>query len=122
MFARLRQTRWVGSGLVFGHMVERRCKACGTAWLLTSQQARFSHRPPRRPRGPGIGGIGGPVNEEAVLALEASGSQMTSDAGAQLSLHDALRRCPKCQSEDFTDRRITRAKPASPDASQTELP
>ena len=47
---------------------------------------------------------------------------MTSDTDELLALRDALRACPKCQSEEFTDRRVTRARPASPNASRTELP
>ena len=89
---------------------------------FTSQQARFSRRPSRRAKGPGIGAMGAPVNEESVLDLQASRSQMTSDTDELLALRDALRACPKCQSEEFTDRRVTRARPASPNASRTELP
>ena len=47
---------------------------------------------------------------------------MTSDTDELLALRDALRACPKYQSEEFTDRRVTRARPASPNASRTELP
>ncbi|MGO9334401.1 MAG: hypothetical protein ACLQCU_10205 [Acidimicrobiales bacterium] len=105
------------------HLVERRCSACATAWLLTSQQAHFSHRRARRARGPGIGSLGQmPALEESVLALSASGSQLTSETDEQLAVRSALRSCPKCHSEQFTDRKVTRANPASPDASRTELP
>jgi hypothetical protein len=68
---------------VFGHMVERRCNACATAWLLTSQQARFSRRPSRRAKVPGA--MGTPANEESVLGLQASGSQMTFDTDELLA-------------------------------------
>jgi hypothetical protein len=54
--------------------------------------------------------MGAPVNEESVLDLQASRSQMTSDTDELLALRDALRACPKCQSEEFTDRRVTRAR------------
>ena len=107
-------------------LIERRCDACGTAWLLTTEQAYFSHRRARRARrarGPGFGAVGQlPALAEGVLALSASGSQLTSDTEEQLAVHSALRRCPKCQSEQFTDRKVTRASPAALDVSRTELP
>jgi len=111
--------------IMFGraHLIERRCTCCGTAWLLTGGQARFSHRRARRARGPGIGAVGElPALADGILALSASGSQLTSETDAQLAVRSALRRCPKCQSEEFTDRRVTKADPASPYASRTELP
>jgi hypothetical protein len=111
--------------LMFGRarLIERRCDACGTAWLLTSEQARFSRRRVRRARGGGIGAVGQlPARAEGALALSAEGSQLTSEANEQLAIRSALRRCPKCQSEQFTDRKVKRANPASPDASRTELP
>jgi hypothetical protein len=113
---------------MFGRVrfIERRCDACGTAWLLTTEQAYFSHRRARRARrarGPGFGAVGQlPALAEGVLALSASGSQLTSDTEEQLAVHSALRRCPKCQSEQFTDRKVTRASPAALDVSRTELP
>jgi hypothetical protein len=110
---------------MFGRVrfIERRCDACGTAWLLTTEQAYFSHRRARRARGPGFEAIGQlPALAEGVLALSASGSQLTSDTEEQLAVRSALRRCPKCQSEQFTDRKVTRASPAALDVSRTELP
>jgi hypothetical protein len=95
-------------------LIERCCDACGTAWLLTTEQAHFSHRRARRARGPGIGAVGQlPALAEGVLALSASGSQLTSGTEDQLTVRSALRRCPKCQSEQFTDRKVTRANPAA---------
>jgi DNA-directed RNA polymerase specialized sigma24 family protein len=92
-------------------------------WLLTSAQAHFSHRRAHRARGRGIGAVGQlPALAQDVLAQSASGSQLTSETEEQLTVRSALRRCPKCQSEHFTDRRVTRANPASMDASGTELP
>jgi hypothetical protein len=35
---------------------------------------------------------------------------------------DALRTCPGCQSQDTTDCKVTRSRPASSDASRAELP
>ena len=63
-----------------------------------------------------------PALEESVLALSAAGSQLTSETGEQLAGRSALRSRAKCQSEQFTDRKVTRANPASPDASRAELP
>jgi hypothetical protein len=103
-------------------LVELRCDACGTAWLLTSAQARFSVHRLHFPGGPGVGPIGQiPADEESLLALSASGSQMTSDTNEMLAIRTSLLTCPKCQSEKFTDRKVTRANPASADASRTEL-
>ena len=100
-------------------LIERRCDGCGTAWLPTTEQAHFSHR---RARGPGIGAVGQlPALAEGVLALSASGSQLISDTEDQLAVRSALRRRPKCQSEQFTDRKVTRANPAELDVSRTEL-
>jgi hypothetical protein len=56
-----------------------------------------------------------------VPALSAAGSQLTSETDAQLTVRAALKQCPKCQSEQYTDRKDTKANPASPDASSTEL-
>ena len=104
-------------------LTERRCDARGTAWLLTSEQARFSHRRARRARGGGIGAVGQlSARAEGDLVLSAEGSQLMSERNEQLAIRSARRRCPKCQSEQFTDRKVTRANPASQDASRTELP
>jgi hypothetical protein len=101
--------------------MERKCDSCGTAWLLTSRQARFSHRRARRPGGPGIGPSAAPFDEESVLGLAAVGSQVTPQADELLAVRDALRRCPKCGSAQFSDRRVTNARPALPGASRSEL-
>jgi len=104
-------------------LVERRCDSCGSAWLLTSAQARFSYRRARRARGPGIGAVGQlPALAEGVLADSAAGTQLTSETNEQLAVRSALRRCPRCQSEQFTDRKVKKSSPPSPDASRTELP
>lgn len=103
-------------------LVERRCDVCATAWLLTSAQAKFSVHRLHLPGGPGVGPTGQiPANEESMLALSSSGSQMTSDTNELLAIRNALITCPKCRSVKFTDRKVTRANPASPDASRTEL-
>jgi len=61
------------------------------------------------------------LNEESVMGLSATGAQMTSETDGLLAVRSALRRCPKCGSESFVDRKVTRSNPASPDASRTEL-
>lgn len=104
------------------HSVERRCNACDTTWLLTRKQARFSTRRLRRPRSHGLGVIRQRSAPQVADALALIGSEMMSDTNEMLRLHDALRSCPRCQSEDFRDRKVTSVNPASPDASRTELP
>jgi hypothetical protein len=62
-----------------------------------------------------------PADEESGLGLLASDSHMTSDTDELLAVRDALGMCPKCQSEDFVDRKVTKESPASPDASRELL-
>ncbi|MGA2530059.1 MAG: hypothetical protein ABSG36_12965, partial [Acidimicrobiales bacterium] len=62
--------------------------------------------------------MGAPADEANMLGLEAAGLQMRSETDELLVVRDSLRRCPKCQSDDFVDRKVTRSRPASPDASR----
>jgi len=102
--------------------VERRCNACGSAWLLTSEQARLSSRGIRRSRGPRIGATSQINQGDRVPRGHLSGSKMAGDGHELRAVADALRTCPNCQSEDFSDRKVNRSQPASPGASRTELP
>jgi hypothetical protein len=75
-----------------------------------------------RPNGPGIGPSSpGAIDEESILGLAAAGSQMTSKAEGLLGLRDVLRRRPRCGSDDSSDRKVTKARPASPGAASSEL-
>jgi hypothetical protein len=48
---------------------------------------------------------------------------MVQDAyEGQIELLDHLRSCPECQLESYTQHKVTKAKPASPDASRAALP
>lgn len=105
---------------MFGHehLVERSCKACGAAWLLTREQAHLSTRRPHltaRSTGTGPGNFESPEQFGAGLDLGA-------DTDALLLARDLLATCPKCQLQDFTDRKVTEKNPASDDASRTALP
>ncbi|MGO8876560.1 MAG: hypothetical protein ACLQNG_12455 [Acidimicrobiales bacterium] len=100
------------------HLVERRCKACGAAWLLTREQAHLSTRRPHlTARGTGIG----PGNFQSPEQFGA-GLDLGADTDALLLARDLLASCPKCQLQDFTDRRVTDDDPASADASRAALP
>ena len=104
------------------HIVERRCEECGTAWLLTAEQAGISLRGQRRGRRSRIDSIGQLYQGTRLPRWYGRGPQ-SAGAGDEVQIvQEALRTCPKCQSENFTDRRITKSDPASPDASRTELP
>jgi hypothetical protein len=107
--------------LRWSRTVERRCNACGTAWLLTKEQERFSRRHLRRPSGRGLGPMQR-SSPQIANALALMGSQMAEGVDQNLEIQDVLRSCPKCRSEEFTDCRVTRSNPASPDASRSELP
>jgi hypothetical protein len=95
--------------------VERRCNECGTAWLLTKEQARVSTRPLRRPVARGLEPLQRRSSPQIPDAVELMGSQ-TARVDQNPETRDTLRRCPKCTSGEFTDRPVTRANPASPDA------
>jgi hypothetical protein len=102
-------------------LVERRCKGCGTAWLLTHEQASISaHRPHLAPRGPAF--EMGPASNFQAPDQFGAGMDPGGDTDALLAMRDLLRACPKCQLQNFEDRKVTKASPASPDASGAALP
>jgi predicted nucleic-acid-binding Zn-ribbon protein len=78
----------------FAKKVERTCKDCGYAWIITRDQATVTHA-----------GSGMSV---AVATRDAFQSQM--------DLGDGLRRCPKCGAEHYSQRSLTKRHPASPEA------
>jgi hypothetical protein len=108
---------------MFGsRLVERRCTQCGESRLLTVRQAKLSRRVVGRSHAPGSIAAPAPFTRDSAMVLEATAASAAADRAAMLSIHHALRLCPACQSEDFKDRRVTRAKPASPGASRNALP
>jgi predicted nucleic-acid-binding Zn-ribbon protein len=78
----------------FAKKVERTCKDCGYAWIITHDQATVTHA------GSGV--------SVAVATRDAFQSQM--------DLGDGLRRCPKCSAENYSQRSLTNRHPASPGA------
>lgn len=101
-------------------LIERRCNECGMAWLLTHAQAKFA---PHRSLGPYMAQ---PKNmPQAMAQMEARSqalNQDRADVSAEYDIQHQLRACPKCQSENFTDRKVTKEQPASPNASRNALP
>jgi len=59
---------------------------------------------------------------DRVARGEGAGSKTTDERDEVAEVKAVLRTCPKCQSDRFTDRRVTGSRPASQDASDTELP
>jgi len=90
------------------------------AWLLTHAQAKFAPR--RKVHTP----IAPAANVPAAMAQMELRTELraerSADLGSQLAIADALRACPKCQSQNFTDRKVTKEQPASADASRNALP
>lgn len=107
------------------HLVERRCSACQAAWLLTKYQARYV---PGRPRGLRfLQPFRSPPAQLGSFQAQLGMPEMQIGSGrdaasAGLTAMDALRTCPMCGSEQFTDRKVTKDNPASPDASRQALP
>ncbi|MGH9171142.1 MAG: hypothetical protein ACRD0Z_09765 [Acidimicrobiales bacterium] len=102
---------------MLGHeqLVERLCSNCGTAWLLTHEQAKLStEKPHLRVRGLGLGPAMAP--DQFGMGLD-----VTAEKDALLEQRDLLRSCPKCQLQNFTDHKVTKAHPASPDAIRSSL-
>jgi predicted nucleic-acid-binding Zn-ribbon protein len=75
-------------------LYQRTCKHCGYHWTVTRAQAQLTVRQPmdRRMR---------------VRAREAA-------VGAQLELVEAFRRCAKCGGNRFSERPVTKRRPADP--------
>ncbi len=67
------------------------------------------------------GAFGG-ASDHMAMVFEATAASAAAGQAATLSIHHALRICPACQSENFEDRRVTKANPASPGASRNALP
>lgn len=99
---------------MFGHetLYERRCNACGATWLLTKEEAHFRAR---------RADVRAPIPNQPGLFDQTA--NMVQDAyEGQIELLDHLRSCPECQLESYTQHKVTKAKPASPDASRAALP
>ncbi len=94
-------------------LYERRCNACGATWLLTKDQAHYRPRRVSRVHAPRPD-MSGLWDQTAEIIDEVY--------DGQIDLLDQLRSCPKCQLELFTQRKVTKAHPASRDASSAALP
>lgn len=111
-------------------LIERRCRSCNRAWLLTRSQVRFS-------KGAGLSGPNptgaapisafGAPSHAGTLAMDPgandSGSFLAGGTPvAALGLAEVFRHCAVCGSGEFTDRTVNRKHLASPDASLDHLP
>jgi predicted nucleic-acid-binding Zn-ribbon protein len=78
----------------FAKKVERVCKDCGYSWIITRSQATVTHA--------------GSGTSVAIATRDAY--------RADMDIVDALRRCPKCGAEHYSQRSVTKRNPATPGA------
>jgi hypothetical protein len=99
--------------------VERTCDACGAKWLLSHRQASFSKRPIARSQHESLYNTAMTGMNIDIFSQESE--QLADSVGSQVAVKAALRSCPRCQSREFTERKVTDEHPASPDASRALL-
>ena len=99
---------------------QRTCKSCGAHWILKRSQAQFAAKPPGRRlqpgaiQGPYIGGFDvGALNS---ANIDSSFSAADSFVEGRAEIADQFKACPKCGSDLYTQRPVTKRHPADPDA------
>jgi hypothetical protein len=70
-----------------------------------------------------MGGTGLSMGQPNLQAPDQFGAGLdpAADTEVLLAIRDLLRNCPACSSQEFADRRVTRKRPASADASRALL-
>lgn len=89
---------------------QRTCTDCGYSWVVTRREAQYRPRPHAARNMRGVRGL--PAGTMQGHYQDAALANMEQDIEQQVELAQQFTRCARCESTSFSQRPVTRARPA----------